>query len=136
MSASKTLKAATGLKKYLYLSVGTLSLALGIIGAFLPLLPTTVFLLITAYCYERGSDRFHDWLIQHRYLGPPIVDWRKHQVIRVRHKMLATSMMLIGAYFVYSKPTIPLWVQIMYGFLMVGVLSFIWTRKSQRDTQA
>ena len=118
--------------KYIYLTLGSVSLLLGIIGAFLPLLPTTVFLLMAAFFYERGSERFHNWLINHRVFGPPIVDWRRHQVIRTPHKMLATFTMLIGAYFVYSRPNIPLWVQVLYSLIIAGVLSFIWTRRGQR----
>lgn len=122
---------ARGPVKYIYLTVGTLSLILGIIGAFLPLLPTTVFLLIAAFCYERGSENFHHWLINHRWFGPPIVDWRRHQVIRPRAKWLATAMMAFGAYFVLGSERIPLWGKLSYVLLMVGVLSFIWSRKSR-----
>lgn len=131
MSTMASGKAASGVKKYVYLAVGTLSLALGIIGVFLPLLPTTVFLLITAYCYERGSDRFHDWLLVHPLFGPPILDWRKNHVIRIPHKLLATAMMGVGAYFVFTSARIPFAVQAGYAVFMAGVLGFIWTRKSR-----
>lgn len=131
MSSLPSPQVARGLFKYIYLVIGTVSLILGIIGAFLPLLPTTVFLLITAFCYERGSERFHNWLIEHRWFGPPILDWRRHQVIRPRAKWLATAMMSIGAYFVLTSFRIPVWGKWSYVLLMVGVLSFIWSRKSR-----
>ncbi|MGI6358495.1 MAG: DUF454 family protein [Bacillota bacterium] len=57
------------LKKYLLLVGGSLSLALGCLGIFLPLLPTTPFLLLTAYCYLHSSSKAHAWLMQHRVLG-------------------------------------------------------------------
>ncbi len=61
--------------KILYNIVGTVSLALGIIGIFLPILPTTPFILLSAYCYYRGSKRFHDWLINHPQLGPIVEEY-------------------------------------------------------------
>jgi uncharacterized protein len=57
------------LMKALLVTLGTLSVGLGVVGIFLPLLPTTVFLLLAAACYARSSDRFYQWLIHHRWLG-------------------------------------------------------------------
>jgi len=119
------------IKKGLFLAVGTISLVLGIIGIFLPLLPTTCFLLLTAICFEKGSDSFHDWLLSHRYFGPPIIDWRKNKVIRLKYKALATSTMLIGAYLIYAKPSVPVFVVVGYTAFMFLLLTFIWTRKSR-----
>ena len=59
------------------LVVGTASLALGVIGIFLPVLPTTPFLLVTAACYARASTRLYNWLLGQRSLGPIIVEWRR-----------------------------------------------------------
>jgi len=60
---------------------GLLAVGLGMIGAVLPLVPTVPFLLLAAFCFARGSDRLHDWLMQHPKLGPPIRDWREHRAI-------------------------------------------------------
>lgn len=59
------------------LVVGTASLVLGVIGVFLPVLPTTPFLLVTAACYARASTRLYTWLLGQRSLGPIIVEWRR-----------------------------------------------------------
>ncbi len=119
------------IKKGLFLTIGVISLIVGIIGIFLPLLPTTCFLLLTAFCFERGSDKFHDWLMGHSYFGPPIIDWQKNRVIRLKYKALATSTMAIGAYFVYAKPMVPVYVVVSYTAFMFILLAFIWTRKSR-----
>ena len=62
-------------KKSFYTLIGTVSLLLGIIGILLPVLPTTPFILFSAWCYFRGSSRFHDWLINHPYLGPIVEEY-------------------------------------------------------------
>jgi len=72
---------------------GTLSLALGVIGIFLPLLPTTPFILLAAACFARGSARFHHWLVTHPRFGPLVRDWQAHRSIPLRAKCLALSMM-------------------------------------------
>ena len=62
--------------RYVLLAIGWLSVALGVIGIFLPVLPTTPFLLLAAACFMRSSKRFYLWLVNHRQLGPWIVDSR------------------------------------------------------------
>ena len=52
-----------------WLTLGGLSLSVGVVGIVVPLLPTTVFVILAAYCFARSSERLHDWLISHRYFG-------------------------------------------------------------------
>ncbi len=72
------------LKKWLLLVGGSLSLALGCLGVFLPLLPTTPFLLLAAYCYLRSSAAMHAWLLGHKLLGPYIDNYLTHGAITRR----------------------------------------------------
>ncbi len=116
--------------KIVYLVLGMVSLILGIIGIFLPLLPTTPFLLLAAWLFSKSSDRFHHWLMTHPRLGPPILDWQKDGVIRLPTKLLVTFMTLatLGISFCfYTLPSIP---KIILPTVMVAVLIFIWTRPS------
>lgn len=78
----------------LWLAAGGLALALGLIGIFLPLLPTTPFVLLAAFCFSRGSQRWEDWLLHHPRLGPMVRDWRRHHAVPLRAKQWATVMML------------------------------------------
>jgi uncharacterized membrane protein YbaN (DUF454 family) len=75
------------LRKALLIFAGTLFVALGVLGMFLPLLPTTVFLLLAAYCYSRSSDRFHTWLVNNRLLGKYIRNYKSGRGISVRQKV-------------------------------------------------
>lgn len=74
-------------------AAGGLALALGVAGIFLPLLPTTPFVLLAAYCFSRGSARWERWLLQHPRLGPMVQDWRATRAVPLRAKQLATVMM-------------------------------------------
>ncbi|MCX7787255.1 MAG: YbaN family protein [Spirochaetes bacterium] len=67
--------------RYVFILLGTVSLGLGILGMFLPLLPTTPFLLCTAACYARGSCRFYNWLMRNRILGTYIRNYREQRGI-------------------------------------------------------
>ena len=113
--------------KALWLVAGLACLALGIIGAVLPLLPTVPFLLLAAFFFARSSDKLHNWLISHRLLGPPILAWRESGVIGRRGKVFATASML--ATFLIS-----LWLAVSETILLVqlvvlsGVAYFIWSR--------
>lgn len=84
-------------KRGLWLAGGALAMLLGIVGIFLPLLPTTPFVLAAAFCFSRGSPRCEAWLIGHPRLGPLVRDWRAYHAIPLRAKQVATLMMAIGS---------------------------------------
>jgi hypothetical protein len=75
--------------KYFLLAVGWLSLVLGVLGIFLPVLPTTPFLLLTAACFSKGSPRAHQWLINHRWFGQTIRYYQSGHGIPLRIKIKA-----------------------------------------------
>ena len=78
--------------KYILAFLGSLSLALGILGIFLPVLPTTPFLLLAATLYVRSSARLYDWLMSHRQLGPYIKNFRENKAIPLRVKVVSVSL--------------------------------------------
>lgn len=67
--------------RHFWQAAGGISVALGVIGIFLPLLPTTPFLLLAAYCFQKSSPRLHQWLLDHPVFGPSIRDWKAHGAI-------------------------------------------------------
>ena len=72
-----------------YLAVGLVSLLLGGIGLFLPLLPTVPFVLLAAFCFARSSPRLESWLVEHRTFGPHIQAWRSSGAISRKGKRAA-----------------------------------------------
>jgi uncharacterized membrane protein YbaN (DUF454 family) len=82
--------------KALLILGGTLCVALGVIGIFLPLMPTTVFLLLAAACYARSSDRFYQKLIHNRFLGAYIRNSREGRGMRRRDKAVTLTILWIG----------------------------------------
>lgn len=89
--------------RLLFLSLGWLFVGLGVLGAFLPLLPTTPFLLLAVACFTRSSPRLEAWLLNHPRFGPPLRNWREKGAIPRRAKVLAVSMMAASyAFFLYS----------------------------------
>lgn len=121
----------TSALRTLYIVLGSVSLALGVIGAFLPVLPTTPFLLLAAYFYSKGSERLHNWLMQHPQLGPPIRDWQNHGVIRPWAKVLSLGTMSVGLLSVWTFFP-EKWPYAKYALLgfMLCVSIFIATRPS------
>ncbi|MFM2105588.1 MAG: hypothetical protein RL338_620 [Chloroflexota bacterium] len=88
--------ATSPLLRAVLIVVGTTSLAIGIVGIFVPLLPTTVFVLIAAACYARASDRLYGWLLEHRRLGPVVRDWREHRSMTRTSKRRAYAGLFLG----------------------------------------
>lgn len=76
-----------------FLAAGFLSLGLGILGVFLPVLPTTPFALLAAACFARSSERFYRWLMEHRTFGPLVREWRTYRSIPYRTKLRAIVLM-------------------------------------------
>ncbi|MBL8524910.1 MAG: YbaN family protein [Betaproteobacteria bacterium] len=83
-------------RRALWLVAGALALLTGIVGIFLPLLPTTPFVLLAAFCFSRGSERWEQWLVTHPRFGPMVRDWRTNRAVPLRAKQLATATMLVS----------------------------------------
>jgi uncharacterized membrane protein YbaN (DUF454 family) len=82
--------------RYVYLAIGLVFVALGVIGAFLPVLPTTPFLLISLWAFANSSPRLECWLLDHPRFGPRLVAWREHKVIPLPVKRTAFASMIVG----------------------------------------
>jgi len=79
--------------KIVLLSLGIVSLALGFIGVFVPLLPTTPFALLSAYLFARSSPKLHNWLLNNRVFGKYIRDYNNEKSIPLKIKIVSVSML-------------------------------------------
>jgi uncharacterized membrane protein YbaN (DUF454 family) len=75
---------------------GALALFTGLVGVVVPLLPTTPFILLAAFCFARGSERCERWMLEHPRFGPMVRDWRARRAVPLRAKQFATVMMALG----------------------------------------
>jgi uncharacterized membrane protein YbaN (DUF454 family) len=118
------------LKKIFLIVCGSIFLALGIIGIFLPLLPTTPFLLLTTACYAKSSKRLLKKLLDNRLLGKYIVEYRQNRGIRKSIKIYVLSLLwttIALSIFFFADA---LWIKILLGCVAVGVTIHISTFKT------
>lgn len=118
--------------KIMLIVLGSIALVLGIIGIFLPLLPTTPFLLLAAALYFRSSPRLYEWLLSQKRLGPYIRNFREHKAIPLRAKTISVSMvwltLLYCAYILHEQP----WLSIMMIVIAIGITWHILSYKTLR----
>ena len=121
------MKKQNKLQRSIWFSGGVIALLLGLLGAILPLLPTTPFLLLAAFCFSKSSKRLHDWLVNHPQFGPPIQDWRRHGAISRKAKYAAAIAMAaaFGISILLGVPTLVLLAQLL---VLTFVAIFLFTR--------
>ncbi len=96
--------------RYSWLALGFFFVALGVIGAMLPLMPTTIFLILAAGCFARSSPRLEAWLLDHPRFGPTLRAWRRDRAIPRRAKWLACTGIAAGyaIFLATARPHLPL----------------------------
>lgn len=120
------------MKKIALLTLGHLFLTLGIIGAFLPILPTTPFLLLAAYFYSKSNKKIHHWMLEHKYLGPPLKDWQQNGVIGMKAKIIATMMILLVICWRIPKLDVSMPIKMTASSILFLVIIFVCSRPSKR----
>ena len=102
-------------------------LGLALVGVALPVLPTTPFALLAAYCVARGSERLHRRLLAHRALGPVIRDWTEHRAVSGRTKVTAIATMTLSAAILLLASG-PGWILLGATAVMASVAAWLWVR--------
>ena len=123
--------------KVLLIALGTISLGLGILGIFLPLLPTTPLLLLAAALYVRSSPKLYDWLMNHPRLGTYIRNFRENKAIPRRAKIVSVSMVWLTIGFCIIFVLEPLWLRVAMTLLAIAIschiLSFATLEEKKRN---
>ena len=110
----------------LYLAGGLISVALGLIGAVIPIMPTVPFLLLAAFCFARSNPAWEQRLLDHPQYGAALRDWRARRAISRRAKVTAIGAMSVGAAVTWFTLGWP-WVGVSLAILTISG-SWIWTR--------
>lgn len=122
--------------RMIFLISGLFFVLLGVIGLLLPLVPTTPFLLVAAFCFSRSSERLHQYLLNHRWFGHYIRDWEEHGVIPMKAKLFASSMMLIMISYPLLFLSFHPGLKALAGATVVFALWYVWSKPSTRPLSA
>lgn len=96
-------------RRAFYFALGCLMLLLGLIGVVVPLMPTTIFLILAAWAFGRSSTRLENWMLDHPRFGPALRNWREHGAMSRHAKLMACGGMAVG-----------------YGLFLAGARPQIW----------
>lgn len=124
---STPLSALQQVRRFLFLLLALVFLGLGILGVFIPGLPTTVFILLAAWSAAKGSPKLLAWLEDHHLFGPMIRDWRSGGTVSRKAKWSATIMMSLCAVVLFVT-TDKAWVAEFVSLIMLTVLVWLWRR--------
>ena len=118
-------------KRALYFALAWLFFAIGFIGVFLPVLPTTPFMILALWSFSKSSERFHNWLYSHKLFGPPLQLWNEHHVIPVIAKRFSIFFMIASLVYLYFFATVPNWVMLLATIVMAYGCWFILSKPSR-----
>jgi uncharacterized membrane protein YbaN (DUF454 family) len=114
-------------RRWLWIALGGTCVALGVLGLFLPLLPTTIFILIAAFAFARSSPALHDWILAHKVFGPMIRNWKEHGAIPTQAKIL-TILSIVASFGLSFVFHLPVWAVTIQGISLLIVALFVVTR--------
>jgi uncharacterized protein len=122
------------LRKAILIFAGTVCVGLGVLGMFLPLLPTTVFLLMAAYCYSKSSEKFHNWLLTNKLCGKYISNYKSGRGISTRQKISTILVLWASIGFSIWLLEARLWLALLLAAVALGVsIHILWLRTYRRE---
>lgn len=120
------------LKSFFYLSLGYLCFGLGFIGIFLPILPTTPFMIVALWAFSKGSKKMHSWLINHPRFGESLRNWEQHKVIPIKAKLTAFTFIMASAIYILFFSNVPTYAAIISTSTMACAITYVLTRPSSK----
>lgn len=118
------------MKRVFLQTLGCISLMLGVLGAFLPLLPSTCFILLATWLFSKSSPRFHHWLVEQSPFSESIQNWQKYRVITRKTKWIASASIFTSfalTVWLFPNP----WLVTSLGISMAGLLAYLLTRQNE-----
>ncbi len=131
----KPSKSDSPLVRALLIAGGSISVGLGVLGIVLPILPTTPFLLLAAWCYARSSDRFYHWLMNHRLWGSYLRDYTSGKGIPAKVKMSALSLLWLAILSSALFATDKLWLRLLLVGIAIAVSAHILMIKTRHKNE-
>jgi uncharacterized protein len=105
-------------RRWGYLTLGWAFFALGVVGAVLPLLPTTPFMILAAWAFSKSSPRFEKWLLEHRWFGPSLRRFKEQRVVPLKAKWMSWGTMSVTFTYCALSGHVPLWGLVAQAALM------------------
>lgn len=130
MGADQTDRPATGVRRVVFFAAGGVSLATGIAGMFLPLLPTTCFLLLAAWCFSKSSPRAHHWMYHNRWFGAYLRDYRAGRGIPRRVKVGSLAVLWASIAFAVIFAVSAIWVRVLLVGIAAAVTAHVATQRT------
>ena len=115
-----------------YVGLGHVCVALGVVGAFVPIMPSVDFLIVAAACYARGNPALRRKLLAHPKLGPPIRDWEEHRAISRRDKLIGIAMVTVGIGASILWGVHAAWLRITLGVIWAGIVVLLLALKTKK----
>lgn len=123
-------------KSVFFLAFGYLCFALGFIGIFLPILPTTPFMILALWAFSKGSKRMHNWLLNHPRFGETLKQWEQYKVIPIKAKLTALIFITGSATYILFFSNVPIYAAIISVSTMACAITYVLTRPSKRPASA
>ncbi|MEM1153877.1 MAG: YbaN family protein [Pseudomonadota bacterium] len=114
------------MRRQFYQPLGFLFLGLGLLGIPLPLLPTTPFLLLAAWFFARSSERWHQWMLEHEFIGPTLRSWEENRCVsrRVKFVAIVTMTCVGGSSLIFAMQAT--WLRLLTGLLLaIGAVTVL-----------
>jgi len=115
------------MKRPFYILLGFLFIGIGILGAILPVLPSTCFFIIAAYYFGLSSEKLENWMLNHPRIGPSIISWRKYRAIPRLGKIMAVTAMTLSGFLMIMSAA-PLFVKIGAVLTLIACAAYVLTR--------
>lgn len=119
--------------RFVFLAAGTILVGIGILGMFLPLLPTTIFFILAAWCFARSSEKFHFWIHNNRYFGRYLSDYMQNKGMTLRSKIFSISFLWAGILISVIFATDILYIRILLLLIAAGVTWHLISIKTAED---